>query len=367
MKQSARSGRASRILILVLAAAMAIALVPRAHAGSDGRRGTSGASELAIPVGPRSSALGGAVASDVSGIEAIYWNPAGLALSQGTEVLFSQTSYYADMKVSYAGASTKAGNFGTLGVAAKILAIGDVVVTTEQAPDGTGEVLHPTFTVLGLSWGKAFTDRVNFGATVNMIHEDVANNVANGFGLDFGVQYDTEWRGLRFGMAAKNIGSSMSFSGPGFDMPTQDPNADPNATPRTVSYSSDKFEMPSHFVIAASGVVTGNSTSKLLALGAFQSNNFSGDQLRGGVEWSYKNFAALRASYFGSFNGTIDQDTGEESFTLSSGDDLYQGYALGAGVTTRFGDAGRLGVDIAWRPVNDPFDDTVEFGIRMSF
>jgi len=116
MKQSARSGRASRILILVLAAAMAIALVPRAHAGSDGRRGTSGASELAIPVGPRSSALGGAVASDVSGIEAIYWNPAGLALSQGTEVLFSQTSYYADMKVSYAGASTKAGNFGTLGL-----------------------------------------------------------------------------------------------------------------------------------------------------------------------------------------------------------------------------------------------------------
>jgi len=31
MKQSARSGRASRILILVLAAAMAIALVPRAR------------------------------------------------------------------------------------------------------------------------------------------------------------------------------------------------------------------------------------------------------------------------------------------------------------------------------------------------
>lgn len=367
MKQTTRSGRASRILVLVLVGALAFALVPRAHAGSDGRRGTSGASELQIPVGPRSSALGGAVASDVSGIEAMYWNPAGLAASTGTEVLFSQTSYYADMKVSYAGAATKAGNFGTIGLAAKILSVGEVLVTTEQAPDGTGEILHPTFTVLGLSWGKAFTDRVNFGTTVNLIHEDVANNIAHGLALDFGVQYATEWHGLRFGMAAKNIGSSMSFSGPGFDFPTQDPNADPNSNPRTVSFSSDKFEMPSHIALAASGEVLKNSNSKLIALGEFQSNNFSGDQLRGGLELLYKNFAALRGSYFGSFNGTVDQTTGEETFEFGSGDDLYQGFALGAGISTRFGDAGRVGIDLAWKPVKEQFDDIVEFGIRMSF
>jgi len=352
---------------LVLVAALALALVPRAHAGSDGRKGTAGASELQIPVGPRSTALGGAVAADVSGIEAMFWNPAGLAASGGTEASFSQASYFADMKVSYAGIATKAGDFGTLGLAAKILSVGDVIVTTEQAPDGTGEVLDPTFTVLGLSWGKPFTDRVNFGATVNWVHEDVANNVANGIAFDFGVQYATEWHGLRFGMAAKNIGSSMSFSGPGFEIPTRDPAADPNAGNRQVSFSSANFEMPSYLVLSSSALVARNSVSKLMALGAFQNNNFSGDQLRGGLEWSYRDFVAVRGSYFGTFNGTTDQTTGEETFSFDSGDDLYSGFALGGGVSTRFGDAGRLGIDLAWKPVKQQFDDIVEFGIRMTF
>ena len=123
-------------------------------------------------------------------------------------------------------------------MAAKILSVGDVVVTTEQAPDGTGEILDPTFTVMGFSWGKPFTDRVNFGATINYVHEDVANNIANGVAFDFGVQYATDWHGLRFGMAAKNIGSTMSFSGPGFELLTRDPSADPNAGNRGLSFSS---------------------------------------------------------------------------------------------------------------------------------
>ena len=42
-----------------------------------GRRGTDGALELQLPVGARGSALGGSVASDVTGVEGIFWNPAG--------------------------------------------------------------------------------------------------------------------------------------------------------------------------------------------------------------------------------------------------------------------------------------------------
>ena len=348
---STRSRAISRLLVLVLVAVAAFAAVPNAHAGSDGRKGTAGASELQIPVGPRSTALGGTVVSDVTGIEAMFWNPAGLASTSGTEALFTHTSYFADMKVNYAGVATKAGNFGTIGLAAKILSVGDVIVTTEQAPDGTGEILNPTFSVLGVSWGKPFTDRVNFGATVNYVREDVANNTANGMGFDFGVQYSTDWHGFRFGMAVKNIGSSMAYSGPGFEILTRDPAADPNAGNRTVAFSSAGFEMPSYLVLSSSAVVTKTSVSKLLALGAFQNNNFSGDQVRGGLEWSYREMLAVRGSYFGTFNGTTDLATGDETFKFDSGDDLYQGFALGAGVSTRFGDAGRMGVDLAWRPV----------------
>jgi hypothetical protein len=191
--------------------------------------------------------------------------------------------------------------------------------------------------------------------------------VADGLAFDFGVQYDADWRGLRLGMVMKNIGTSMEFSGPGFDISGRDPNADPNANPRTVSFSSDGFEMPSYLVLSASSTLMRNNSSSLNALAAFQGNNFSGDQLSGGLEWAYRDMASLRASYFGTFTGTIDPDSGEETTAFESGDDLYEGFALGAGFKTRFGDAGKIGLDLAYRPVRALFDDILELGVRLSF
>ncbi len=121
--------------VLGLAALLALP-APSAHAGSDRRLGTSGAPELMIPVGPRGSALGLSVASDVAGAEAVYWNPAGLAGLEGTEALFSHTEYFADMKVNFVSVAAHAGNLGTVGFGAKVLSVGDVIVTTEQAPEG---------------------------------------------------------------------------------------------------------------------------------------------------------------------------------------------------------------------------------------
>jgi len=367
MKNAIGSGAARFLVLVLVVVTSASLLTTKARAGSDERKGTAGAMELQIPIGARGTALGGTVGSDASGIEAMFWNPAGLANTSGTEALFTHTNYFADMKINYMGIATKAGGFGTVGLAAKVLSIGDVIVTTEQAPDGTGEIIDPTFAVMGLSWGKAFTDRVNFGTTVNYVREAIVNNTANGVGFDFGVQYDAGWKGLHFGLAVKNIGGSMKFTGPGFEELARDPNADPNAGNRTVSFSSAGFEMPTTIALSGSGVVTRNNASQLVALAAFQNNGFSGDQLRGGLEWGYKNMFALRGSYFGTFNGTTDQTTGEETFKFGSGDDIYEGVALGAGVTTRLGDASRLGVDLSWRPTKAQFDDIVEFSVRMNF
>jgi hypothetical protein len=221
--------------------------------------------------------------------------------------------------------------------------------------------------VFSLGWGRAFTDRVNFGATLNYVHEDVANNTANGMAFDFGVQYGTDWHGFKFGVTVRNIGQSMSFSGPGFGISVQDPSSDPNSTPRTVDFTSAAFEMPSYLQFATNATVMQNPTSKLVALAAFQSNNFSGDQLRGGLEWGYKDIVQLRGSYYGTFNGTIDATTGDESFAFDGGDDLYEGYALGAGLGTRFGETGHVGVDFSWRPTKSVFDDVMEFGVRVNF
>src|SRR5262245_29586236 len=70
----ARSGASPRFWTALVTASLAAAVfvTALAYAGSDGRKGTAGASELQIPVGARSTALGGTVVSDVTGIEAMF-------------------------------------------------------------------------------------------------------------------------------------------------------------------------------------------------------------------------------------------------------------------------------------------------------
>ncbi len=352
---------------LVLTALLGLAAGP-AFAGSQARKGTAGAMELRIPVGARGTALGGAVASDITGVESMFWNPAGLAEVTGTDVMFSHQNYFADMKLNYAGVATNVGALGVLGMSVKVLSIGDIIVTTEQAPDGTGEILTPTFAVLGASWARKFTDRVNFGGSLSYVTESVADNNANGLAFDFGVQYITDWHGFRMGMVIKNFGTSMQYDGPGFEISVLDPNQDPNAGVHKVSYEASKFEMPSYLQLSANYNIVQSSKGRLTALAAFQNNNFSGDNLRGGLEWTYRDLFALRGSYFGSFDGTIDQVTGDETYKFKSGDDLYSGWAFGAGINTRVGEASKLGVDFAYRPIKDSlFDDTYELGVHLRF
>ena len=204
-----------RLVFSALVAFAVLAWTASVFAGSEERKGTGGALELRIPVGPRGTALGGAVTGDVAGAEAVYWNPAGLAAAEHIEVLFCHTQYFAEQKLNYVALATPAGGLGVLGFAAKVLSVGDVIVTTEEAPEGTGEIIKPTFTVLGASWAKRFTDRVMFGATLNYVNERVVDNTASGIAFDFGVQYDPGVHGLKLGMVMKNFGPSMSYSGPG--------------------------------------------------------------------------------------------------------------------------------------------------------
>ncbi len=352
------------VRVMVALALLACAAAP-AFAGSDERNGTGGALELRLPVGPRGSALGSSVVGDASGIEALFWNPAGLATIERTEATFSHTQYFADMKLNYAAVGTHLG-IGTLAFNAKVLSIGDVIVTTEDAPDGTGEILSPTFSVLGMSYARQFTDRVLFGLTTNFVNERIRSASATGVSFDFGVQYVTGYRGLRLGMAMKNFGPSMEFGGDDFNVNLRPPDTDPTSSNRTLAFTSASFEQPSFFSLGATIDVVKNANSRLALMSAFQNNNFVGDNYSGGAEWSYKDTFALRGSWFGSVNTPIDATTGEESTEIRSGDDLYNGYAFGAGAQVKTGNT-KLGVDMAWKSVRSFFDDTVEVALRLSF
>ena len=62
-------------------------------AGNEQRAGQAGASELLINPWARTSGWGGANVAGVRGLEGMYSNVAGLAFTEKTELIFTQTSW----------------------------------------------------------------------------------------------------------------------------------------------------------------------------------------------------------------------------------------------------------------------------------
>ena len=320
-----------------------------ARAGTDERLGTGGNSSERILVGAKSVGLDFSNLASTQGVEAMFGNPAGLAAGDaGTEVLFSHANYIADMNLNYVAIAQTMGGMGRVGFTAKVLSIGDIIRTTEDAPDGTGDVLHPTFTTLGLSYAKALTDRVNFGGTVHLISEKVMSTGATNVSFDFGFQYDTGVRGIRLGAAMQNFGGQQHFTGEDFDQNLLLPQDDPQSANRTVSLSTSQAELPSLFSGSVSYPVL-QGVNALTVHGVYQSNSFNADEFRFGGEYVYRKQFALRLGY---------------KYTSNS-DDIF-GLTYGLGVQVPIGST-KMDLDYAGQSVSNFFNDVQHLGLTFRF
>jgi len=333
-----------------LIALLLIGIAGPARAGTDTRVGTGGATELRLPVDARSIALGGATMANVTGVEALFFNPAGVAAMDGkTQVTFTHTSYIADMDINYFGVAQGFGDWGTLGFCAKVLSIGDIVRTTEESPDGTGEIFTPTFSTLGLTYSKRMTDRVCFGGTVNYVVEHILQETAAGVAFDFGFQYETGLAGSSIGLAMKNVGGNLEFQGSDFEIGLLRPEDDPTSTQRTLTNPSAAFQMPAYFQIGANYPVWTKGVDRAEAFAVFQNNSFMRDEFRGGLEWSHRKDFAVRVGYAGTGNK----------------DDLF-GLCYGCGLRLPVG-AAKLQLDYSGQTVSNYFDDVQTFSLKFLF
>ncbi|HEX7079190.1 MAG TPA: PorV/PorQ family protein [Candidatus Eisenbacteria bacterium] len=343
------------VMTWVLPVALAAHAATAAAGGLD-RIGTAGAQELRIPVGAASIATGGSTVAWGNGLANIYWNPASLASTDQSEATASYSTYLADSKVNYGAVSTKLGSQGQVAFSAKILNIGDIVVTTEDAPEGTGEILNPNFGVFGLTYARRVTDRVLLGLTGSYISEKVADVSATGFALDLGVQYDTGWRGLRFGFAMKNVGPNMTYSGPNLEQRVILPGDDPSARPHVVQLEPASFELPSYLQIGVSYDIPMGGDHHSTLFGTFQGNNFSTDEYRVGAEVPIGSFLALRGGYVG--QAPVKAADRQQDYLYS--------YTYGAGFNFKLGDR-PFALDWAGTHVGQFFDDTQQVSLHISF
>lgn len=340
---------------LVLPVAL-LCLAGTAGAGGLDRIGTAGAQELRIPVGAASLGIGGSAVALGSGLANLYYNPASLAATDNAEAMASYSTYLADSKVNYGAVSTKIGEAGMVAVSLKVLNIGDITVTTEDAPEGTGEILSPNFSVFGISYARRMTDRVFLGVTANYVNEKIAQTTATGFAFDLGVQYDTGWRGLRFGFAMKNVGPNMHFNGPDFEQRFVLPGDDPSAQPHVVRLESTDFELPSYLQIGLSYDLRLAEKQHATLFGAFQGNNFSTDEYRLGAEYVIAEHLALR----GGFTGQAPVKKADRQ------QDYLYNVSYGAGLNFKMGDR-PVTLDWSATSVGQFFQDNHQVSLGITF
>lgn len=322
-----------------------------AWAGNPGRQGAAGATELLIPAGSRATALSGSMLAMVSGVEAIHWNPAGMVRTNGgVEVMFSNLQYLADINVNYLGVATKIGDVGSLGLFLRALDFGDIPVTTVDNPEGTGTTYSPTFLSGGLTFSRAFTDRIYGGATVKFVSETVERTSASGVAFDVGVQYFSE-AGLKLGVALKNLGPEMSFDGADMEYYVTLPDQEPGSRARPLKLSGASFELPSTLEMGVGYEYRASEQSVFNFAGTFQNSNFGSDALKFGVEFAYEDQLFLRGGYT-----ALTQD--------NDSNNLY-GPTVGAGVRLPV-EGASISFDYAYRAA-DFFDANQWFTLKVGF
>lgn len=313
-------------------------LLSSAYGGDDNRTGTAGAQELLIPVGARDLALGGSSVASTNGVEAIYWNPAGLANTNGVEAMFSHLSYIADIGVDYGAVGINAGSFGNIGISMKSLSFGNIPVTTADLPDGTGQTYSPIYLTTGLTYARMLSDRISVGATFNIITESIMNTSASALGVDIGVRYDgIGIPDLKLAVVLKNVGTNISFSGPGLYQTATV--AGDLRGPATYTLVASSAELPSQMEMALAYDYKIDDINRVSVFGDFENNNYSSDVWKLGVEYSLENLFFVRGGYTFVPNDPVDA-AGEPSY-------LYD-YTLGAGLNYDLGGV-NLKVDYAYR------------------
>ncbi len=328
-----------------------------AFGGRGDKAGASAAAELLIPVGPRFIALGGSSLSTASGIDALYWNPAGLARSpHSANAMFSHMDYIADIGVEYLALSNSFPGFGTIGFSLKALSFGDIPITTEDQPDGTGEIASPTFVTIGATYSRQLADRIAFGVTMNLITERMERVGASGIAFNIGVQYIGvgSINGLSLGVVVKNIGPQMTYDGNGLLRTGQ---IDDVLRPGSFyELKAASAELPSIMEMGLGYEADLNDANKVRFSGLFQNNNFSNDEYKTGFEYTYNDEFSFRYGY----NYVAAQEAGRESIYSES-----YGWSFGLGVRTQLSDL-NISVDYAYRAAQF-FGGNHAFGIILGF
>jgi len=325
-------------------------------AGNPDRQGEAGAYELLINPWAKGMAMNSLNASYVRGVEALRVNVAGIGRIRKSEAMIGHTRWLvpSGVSVNAFGYATRVGENGAFGFELMALDLGEIRVTTTASPEGTGATYKPNFFNLGLGYAHNFGEKVSVGVLVRGVAESISDLSAFGFGIDGGVQYVTgPQNNFKMGIAVRNIGSPMKFSGDGLSTQL----TSPEGTSLTYDVRLSRFELPSLLHIGLSYDFIFGENLVLAPVANFTSNSFGRDVIGVGGEFKFREYLGLRASY-----------AYELGDSAGAGDNAFTGLAAGASLNVPLDKKGNnmLSLDYGYRHSN-PFQGSHSIGVGLNF
>lgn len=177
--------------------------------------GTTGAQFLKIAPGARPSGMGGAFSAVADDLNAIYWNPAGLALQKDRQASASYIKYFQGVNIGFLGYSQEAFGYGTLGVGFNYLTVGDIERRATDV-DTSVETFGANDMAVYLSYGSTsllgrFVENLNFGMSLKYIKQTIDTENASSYAFDAGTLYKTPIKHLSASLGVYNVGSKVKF------------------------------------------------------------------------------------------------------------------------------------------------------------
>ena len=247
------------------------------------KSGSAGLQFLKIGIGARESAMGEAALGTVQGINAIFWNPAGIGTIEGREASFSCSGWLLGIDLSAAAVGIKVGNLGVIGLSAIYLGVPPFEETTVLAQDGTGRMVSAGDLAIGLSVARRFTDKLVMGGQIRWVREELDQDSFSNILIDLGAIYDTGFRHMRIAVCAQHFGPDIKML-------------------------RDKFRMPLMFKVGlADDLIHGNMNRLTLAVDLVHPTDNT-ERMNFGIEYSFYDRLFLRGGY------RLNSDLGAWSF-----------------------------------------------------
>ena len=273
------------------------------------KAGTVAAPFLEIAVGAPAVGMGGAFVSLANDATSLYWNAAGSAKLQQSEVVALHTNWIAETKFDFAALVVPLGTFGTLGFSFTSLSMNDMKVRTVEKPEGTGEFFSAGDIAAGLSYARQLTDRFAIGFTAKYIQQSIWHESANAIALDAGTVFRTDlFGGLTIGASLANFGTSMKLSGRDT---RQFGRLDPTKLgsneriPSDIELDSWDLPLLFQFGLSTTAIRTDNYRWTVAVDALHPSDNY--ESVNVGTEFAFQDFFFLRGGYQSLF---LDQAEG---------------------------------------------------------